>query len=282
MKLTNLLRQFVNAAVEMFDAITIVFGMLAVFRVFAAFSWRFAAFSWRFAVKLASQMLLDFASLVPNRLSLIRKPCRMKMLGSLVEQPKGHVKVFGAFAARRFVTFGLTLTFPSFCVADEFFQPGLHSLSFVLLASAAKLVSLARVLLNLFVQPALVELSLDFVFDARCFVRVAAFPQLGGFSPHCSDVSFKLLVLGTCTLLSVAFPLVLRASLTFTTFVFPPLAGVLSLPIFLALAFPLNSFLTSRLAAYLGLTFWLLLSCRRQKTPTHGGKHSNGHKNSTT
>ena len=275
MKLAYLLRQFVNAAVEMFDAVAIVFGVLAAFRTFAAFS-------RRFAMKLASEMFLDFASLAPNRLSLIRKPCHMKMLGSLVEQPKGHVEVFGTFAARRFVTLELTLTFPSFCVADEFFQPGLHSLRFVLLTCATKLVSLARMLLDLFVQTALVELALDFVFDTCRFVRVTAFPQLGCLAPHRSDVPFKLLVSGTCSLLSVTFPLVLRAGFPFTTFVFPPLAGVLAFAISLAFAFPLNSFLTLRLAAHLRLTFWFLLSCRLQKTSTDGGQHGDRHKNSTT
>lgn len=273
MKLADLLRQFVNAAVEMFDAVTVVLWVLAAFRTIAAFS-------RRFAMKLASKMFLDFASLVPNRLSLIRKPCRMKTLGSLVEQPKRHVEVFGTFAVRRLVMLGLTFTFSSFCVADEFFQPGLHSLRFVLLTSATKLVSLARVLLDLFVQAALVELSFDFVFDACRFVRVTAFPQFGCLSSHRSDVPFKLLVSGTCSLLSVTFPLVLRAGFPFTTFVFPPLAGVLAFP--LSLAFPLNSFLTLRLAAHLGLTFWFLLSCRLQKTSTDGGQHGDRRKNLTT
>ncbi len=169
MKLANLLREFVNPAVEMLDPVTVVFGMLTVLRMFVALM-------RRARVKFASQVLLNFASLVPNRLALVRETGCVKMLGCLVKQAQSHMESFGALATRRFVMPVLTLAFAVFGMADESFQFGLHCLSFFWLSGPAKLVSFAFVLFDLFVQPALAKLPFNLLLDAGCFVRVAMFP----------------------------------------------------------------------------------------------------------
>jgi hypothetical protein len=254
-QLANLLRQFIDSSIEMLDAVISVLRM-------------FAAFAQMSVVKFALQMLLKFVGLAADRLALIRKTSRAKMLGSLVEHAESHVETFGTFAMRQIVMRVLTFPFPAFGMPDQFIQFGLHGLSLVLLASSTKLVDPALTLLNRSSQTAVIELPFDLVFNASCLVSVTAFSQFRRLASHGSDLPLELVVLGASVLRSFPLLFVLRA-----LFPIPPLTELIAVTFPFALL--LSPLLALGRAGRLALAFGFFLSNYLQKATAQRGQSCN-------